>query len=437
MKPSGRRVVITGIGTISPLGLTPESTWTALAEQRSGVRQLESLPTDALPVGFGGEAIDFTGKIGEFGDLPKVQARTIRKALRMMCRECQMGVAAGQRALLDADITEETVDPLRIGISYNSDYMITLPEDLAEACRASRNGEGEFDFSKWAGQGLPQMNPLWQLKYLPNMPAAHLAIFNQLRGPNNSVTMREAGVGAALGEAFHIVAEGRADLMLVGGTGTRIHPTKTVHAFQTEELARNGAPEQASRPFDRDRQGMVMGEGAGALIIESFEHAQARGATVHAEVLGGSYTAAMSRDRVADRRLALANAMRHVLTKTGVVPEDIGHINAHGLGTRQCDIEEAQAINDVFGDRADTLPVTAVKSYFGNLGGGSGFVELGVGVESLKRDALTATLNFETPDAECPVRIAEKDAPAGRVMLKLAVSPQGQAGAVLLTRYEG
>ena len=219
------------------------------------------------------------------------------------------------------------------------------------------------------------------------MPASHVAIFNDLRGPSNSLTLREAGSNLAVGEAFQIIRRGHADAMVCGATGTRLHTMKLMHTVTQEEVAAgNGDPAKVSRPFDRQRTGMVLGEGAAAIVIEELDGALARGATIYGEIVAAASRAAAAAGYlrsgsagsrlIAQRKTALANVMRALLHESGCRPEQIDHLHAHGLSTRSCDAEEAQAIVEAFGPRAAALPVVAAKSYFGNLGAGSGMVEL-------------------------------------------------------------
>ena len=214
------------------------------------------------------------------------------------------------------------------------------------------------------------MSPLWLLKYLPNMPASHLAIYNDLRGPNNSLTLREAAANVALGEAFQIILRGSADAMLAGATGTRLHCMKIVHSLQQEELAcGDGDPARVSRPFDRDRTGMVLGEGAGAVMLEELGQAQARGATIYGEVLAAASSSVVARKLIARRQQAITNVLRAVLAAGQATPEQVGHLHAHGLSTRSCDVEEARAIHGVFGGRTQArsrwLPPRAISATWG------------------------------------------------------------------------
>jgi len=431
MVGSNRRVVITGLGLISPLGNSADSLWNALVERRSGVGPIQSFSTTYLPTSFAAEARDFTGSIDNFGPLDGEKKKAIRKGLKVMCRECQMGVAASQLALADARLGGN-VDPERIGVLFGSDYMMTMPEDFTAGVRRCIGPDGKFDFRRWAAEGMPQLTPLWLLKYLPNMPASHVAIYNDMRGPNNSLTLREASSNLALGEAFRTIQRGHADYMVAGATGTRVHPMKMVHVVSQEEVAGNGTdPTRASRPFDLARSGMVLGEGAGALVLELLDVAQRRGARIYGEFLGSGSSSVADRQSIAHRDQALINAIRSALADAGLQPADIGHINAHGLSTRTSDIDEARALRTVFGQRIP--PVVAPKSCFGNLGAGSGVVELIASLVALERGHLFPVKNFETPDPECALPVVrDVETPASPNVLSINVTPQGQAAAVIV-----
>lgn len=428
---SERRVVITGLGLISPLGNTAASLWQALQTGRSGVDRLTFFPADYFPMSFAGEARCFTGAIDDFGPLEGEQKKAIRKGLKTICREAQMGIAAAQRAMFDAGLTQGKFDPQRTGSVFGSDYMVSDPQEFADPVRQCRGPEGTFQYSRWALEGLPKMNPLWLLKYLPNMPAAHLAIYNDLRGPNNSLTQREASANLAIGEAMRYIARGSADIIISGATGTYVHPTKTIQVTLQQELAGNGAePAQASRPFDRNRSGMVLGEGAGAIVLESLESAQQRGATIYGELLGAASATVLDRNRVARRGQALENVMRGALRDAGATPQEVGHIHAHGVSTHSGDREEARAIAALFGPPAKQPPVTAAKSYFGNLGAGSGVIELIASLLALRHGELFGVLNYQTPDPECPVAVAKQGSSPGKTFLSANVTMQGQASCV-------
>jgi len=429
-----RRVVITGLGLVSPLGITPEAMDDALIARRSGVARLQRIPPEGLPIAFGAEAGDFNAEIDDFGPLEKTLQRTIKKGTKLMCREIQMGVAAAQRCLVDAGLTVSLRDPERTGVTFGSDHIMTVPEEFTAGIRKCLDESGRFQFPRWGDLGISNVDPLWLLKYLPNMPASHIAIYNDLRGPSNSITSREASSCLAIGEAFTTIARGSADAMIAGATGTRVHALRTVHVLLQEEVARGEDPVSLSRPFDLHRSGQVLGEGAGALLLEELTHARNRNARILGEVIGHGSSAVLSRRGEALPRDAFRNAMRQALGVAGIPPDQVGHINAHGLATRGGDQAEAQAIHDLFGDRG--VAVTAAKSYFGNLGAGGSVVELIASLLSLRSGKLFPTLNYLAPDPNCPVRVVTRDdEEPGKICLKLSISPQGQAAAVIVRQW--
>ena len=427
------RVVITGMGLITPLGNDLESLWKHLTEGISGVQEIQSLPADGLPTHVAAEAREFTGAIDNYGELDKAAKRGIKKGSKMMCREIAMGVAAAQHALSHAQLSQDDRDPTRTGVVYGSDYIMTLPQEFADGVRRCLDEDQQFQYDRWAEEGLPKVDPLWLLKYLPNMPASHIAIYNDLRGPNNSITLRESGSNLAIGEAYHTISRGDADAIVAGATGTRVHPLRTVHVALQEELADGDEPGKLSRPFDKDRQGMILGEGAGAVLLERLDVAKRRGATILAEVVGHSSSTVMDRDGTPHTGRAIGNVLSQSMKSAGITVDQLGHVHAHGLSTRQGDAEEATALAELIGERT---PVVAAKSYFGNLGAGSGVVELISSVMAMNRNQLFPILNYETPDPACPIRAAQAGDPPGDCFVNLNVTPQGQAAAVAIRAYQ-
>jgi 3-oxoacyl-[acyl-carrier-protein] synthase II len=432
-----RQVVITGAGLVSPLGNSATGLLEALSSGTSGVSEVEGAPPEHASIKYAAAARDFSGHINDFGPLDTAQKKTIRKGLKVMCREIQMGVAAAQLALSNAGIEAGQLQPERSGVVFGSDYMLTRPEEYVEGIRNCMDGEKAFDFNRWGDEGLPKVTPLWLLKYLPNMPASHIAIYNDLRGPSNSITHREASSNLSLAEAFCTIVRGSADLMIAGATGTRVHPIRALHMAMQEEVALGDDPSRLSRPFDANRSGLVMGEGSGAVVLEWIEHARARNALILGEVIGYASSSVLDRHSSADRKQALLNVIRLSLRSAGVAPDQLGHINAHGLSTRRCDAEEAQAITAVFGDRDTPIPVVAAKGHFGNLGAGSGTIELIASLMAMQRGTLFPVLNYETPDPECPIAVVAQDGqvPTGDSCLNLNVTPQGQAAALLVRKF--
>jgi 3-oxoacyl-[acyl-carrier-protein] synthase II len=433
---ASRRVVITGMGLVSPLGNSPDALWDGLTSSRSGIARFQSLPADALPTPFGGEAGEFTGDIQQFGPLEKTVQRNIKKGLKLMCREIAMGVAAAQLALTDAGLAPGKYDPERTGVLFGSDYIMTTPDEFVAGIRRCIDEQGEFHFQRWGGEGMQEVTPLWLLKYLPNMPASHIAIYNDLRGPSNSITLREASSNLAVGEAVTTVARGAAETVVAGATGTRVHPVRTMYVQMQEQMADGTLdPPAACRPFERRRTGMVLGEGAAALILEDLEFAQARGANILAEVVGAGSSAVRQPDGIADYEESIFNALRAAMNNASMTAGDVGHVCAHGLSTLKCDLEEARAIHRLFDGRA--IPVTAPKSNIGNLGAGGGLVELIASVKALQAGRLYPTLNYDEPDPQCKIHVARGDEESGDSFLNVNITPQGQASAVAVKRFGG
>jgi len=438
-KPS-QRVVITGMGVVCPLGRDLDTLWTNLLERKSGVSALDCLPENGLDVRFGGQAKCFTGDIDNFGPLEKSLQRAIKKNQKVMCREIEMGVAACQMALAHSGLSDPaTRNPERSGIVYGSDYILTRPEEFADGVSACFDANKVFDMKRWPTEGRIKVNPLWLLKYLPNMPASHVAIYNDLRGPSNSVTIREASSSSSITEAVATIRRGASDVMLAGATGSRLEPLRALHFSLSEKLARDRSdPSEMSRPFSADRDGSVLGEGAGALVLESLEHAVARGAKIWGEVVAGVGSAVGNRFEGKDRdfiRLATQNILTVLTAKAAESDLDLTgedwHIHACGKSEVDSDRSEAHGIFDSLGDKR--VPVRAAKSYFGNLGAGSAAVEIVASCLAMEHQKLFPILNCDPLDAQCPIRVTDSDGP-GNAFVSLSYSTQGQASGVLVRR---
>ena len=420
------------MGTVSPLGIGVDTFWRALAAGQSGISVVEQLEYTALPNNVGGEVKDFT----EAG-ARKTLLKPVRKMVKVMCREIQLGVAAASLALENSGIDLDQEDRSRIGVEYGANHMHSPPDVLSGGCYACVDEtDKRFVYEQWGTAGLGGMEPLWLLKYLPNMPACHIGIYADAQGPNNSLTLAEASGNAALGEAYRIIGRDSADVMIAGSTGTRVHAIKCIHTALWDELAESpdSPPETWCRPFDKNRNGQVAAEGAAAFLLEEESHAQNRGATINGTILGAGSSCAVSRDGTPRLRDALANAMRASLKDARLSPEEVGHINAHGLGERAEDVEEAQAIQIAFGDYAKHVPVTALKSYFGNSGSGCGTLELAGSLCSLREGVILPTLNYESPDPDCPLNVVRDEplATTNKVFMNVNVTVNGQASALVV-----
>lgn len=428
-----RRVVITGMNVITPLGNTIEQLWDALSAGRSGVRRLTQLDAAQPTFTYGAIASDFSGKIDDFGELAPPLKKAIRKGLKLMCREIRMGVAASQLAMQHADFGPDEYESERTGVVFGCDHFVTIPDEFCDAIQACVNGKG-FEFGRWGTAGLQEVTPLWLLKYLPNMPASHVAILNDLRGPNNSLSYREPAANAAVAEAFTTIRRGSADRMVAGATGCSVGPIRSLHFSFQSEVALNGeSAATACRPFDLGRTGTVAGEGAAAILLEDRDMAIKRGATIYGEVLGHGSSVVLDKNSVADIRKSVCNSMKGAMRVANLTPDQIGHVHAHGIGTQHADREEALGIRDALGDAADNVPVTAAKSYFGNLGASSGLVELIASMIAIEKKQLFPILNCQSPDPACPIHVAQNGSTKpGNNVLNVNFSPSGQSSAILV-----
>jgi 3-oxoacyl-[acyl-carrier-protein] synthase II len=413
-----REIVITGAGVVSPIGIGPDRFWQSLCDGRSGVRRVAVFEACQRPA-MGAEVCDFD---------PKQYVRP-RKSLKVMSRDIQLAFAAADMAYADSGLAARPLDPERVGVVFGADMIACELPELAAAYRPCIR-DGHFDSSLWAARAMPELYPLWMLKYLPNMPACHIGITEDVRGPNNTIVMSEVSSLAAITEAARVIERGQADAIITGGVSSRVHPMIWVHQQELQYSQRADDPAAACRPFDARRDGMINGEGSAAFVLESRTGAEARGAKIYARVLGFASTFEPRRNGQPLRGLAIRNAVRQTLAAAGVRPDQVSYVNAHGMSTTHDDQIEAQAIRDTLGD----VPVTAPKSYFGNLGAGAGAVELMASVLGFPGGSAPPTLNYEYPDPQCPVNVVHGGplSRPGPIVLKLSHSISGQSVALLL-----
>jgi 3-oxoacyl-[acyl-carrier-protein] synthase II len=408
------------LGIVSPIGVGRAAVWDAIVARRSGVRMQPLLAEAGWIAPFGGDVSDFDPK----------ELIQPRKSIKVMSREIQVASAAAELAWQDAGLGEATLDPDRFGVVGAAGVMYCDLEELRIPF-VEWIKQQDFDIHRWSRSAMGELYPLWMLKYLPNMPACHIGIRYDARGPNNTIAEGDISSLLALSEAADVIRRDQADVMIVGGTGSRINLSDLMW-HRGARMACNGKadPAQICRPFDAERSGMVCGEGAAQIVLESREFAARRGANPLARVAGISTrteSAAVGQQPTGD---AIRRAIRAALAVAGVEPSEIGHVNAHGLSTREDDPIEARAIRDTLGD----VPVTAIKSFFGNLGQGSGMVELAVSLMALEKGVVPPTLNFKTPDPDCPVNVVtEMQAASKRAFVKLSHNVTGQAAAVIVT----
>jgi 3-oxoacyl-[acyl-carrier-protein] synthase II len=373
-----RRVVITGLGTVNPLGLDVVTYWKALCHGRSGIGPIEQFDTSAFKVHFGGEVKNFT---------PEVVLDA--KAVRRLDRFAQLAMVAGLAAVHDSGIDLNREDPYRLGVIVGSGI----------------GGLNEFEeqHGRYLSGGPGKISPFVIPKMIANAAAGNLSIHLGWCGPNTAVSTACASAANAIGDALRAVQWGYADVMLTGGSESTITPMCLGGFTSARALSmRNDNPQAASRPFDKDRDGFVMSEGAGLVVLEELEHARRRGARIYAELLGcGSTADAYNITAPHPDGSGAARAMLLALKDARLDSEDIQYVNAHGTSTELGDAAETKAIKHVFGQHAHKLAVSSTKSMTGHLLGASGGIELIACVLSIQTGVIHPTINYQTPDPDC------------------------------------
>jgi 3-oxoacyl-[acyl-carrier-protein] synthase II len=375
-----QRVVITGMGAITPVGNSVKETWDALKAGRSGIERVTSFDADAWPCQIGGEVKGFDPR-----------AHFPRETIRMMSPASQLAVVAAGQALQDAALDIQSVDGDRVGVVIGTAGGSTIQETEEGARRL-------------VGQSGGKVSPLRALRVWPNMPAYFVAQTFRIRGYNSTVCTACAAATQAIGDAAEVIRRGEAEVMLAGGAESVISPMVlagfcAMHALATSY---NDQPHRAMRPFDADREGFVAGQGSALLLLESLDHALRRGARIHAEILG--YGVSNDGFHIIEpdpRGTGAALAIRRALQSAGIGVDQIDYINAHGTSTPLGDAAETLAIKSVMGERAYRIPISSTKSMIGHAMGAAGAIEAVACVMTLREGLIHPTLNYETPDPAC------------------------------------
>jgi 3-oxoacyl-[acyl-carrier-protein] synthase II len=417
---------------VAPNGVGKDAFWSACLNGQSGIRHIQSFDATNHPVKIAGE-VDFNVE----SYMPDEQ----RKTVKVMGRASRFAVGAAALALRDSGLDMDNENPERVGVVMGAGLIPIEMSDIAPILQDTLNEQGQFDPSRLNKNGNSVLFPLWVLKHLPNMAAAQVSMCFNAQGPNNTVTTACVAGTQAVGEAFRLIDRGDADIMLAGGADSRIEPLLLMAYHSLGTLSRaDRAPEEVSRPYDRFRDGFVMGEGAGVLVLEEEERARQRGATIYAEVLGfGSSFDAYSLTKPDPEAKGAARAIKEALREAKVDAKDVNYINAHGTSTRLNDQMETVAIKKVFGDGAQLVPLSSIKSMIGHLIGAAGAVEAAALAMTLKHNAIPPTINLTDPDPNCDLDYVPRTAREQPV--KTAVSTSfgfgGQNGALVMRQYVG
>jgi len=394
-----RRVVITGYGVVSPVGIGIDDFWNSLASGKSGVTKVSFF-----------DASQFSSRICAEVKNFEPEKYIDKKKIRRMDRFTQLAFAAAKMAIEDAKLDMEREDPFRVGVIVGSGIggLSTVA------------AEHRVLLEKGPRRVSPFMIPM----LITNIAAGEIAIAYNIQGPNYSLSSACATSNHTVGDALRLIRYGDADVIIAGGSEAAVTPLGLAGFCSAKALStRNDDPEHASRPFDKERDGFVMGEGAGIVVLESLDHALSRGAPIHAELIGyGATDDAYHITAPSPNGESAARAMSNALADGGVTPEEVDYINAHGTSTPLNDKVETLAIKKVFGDYAYKVPISSNKSMFGHLLGAAGVVELIATILSVENEIVPPTINYEFPDPECDLDYVPNKARPKKINVALSNS---------------
>src|SRR5690349_15239882 len=370
------RVVITGIGVVSPIGIGTKPFWDNLLAGQVGVRRIAQFDPSGFACQLAGEVPGY--KISDY--VPK----SYRKATKVMARDIELAVIAADDAFKDAGIESKAytdspaIDGKRFGCNIGAGLISAELNELTAAMQTARADDpdkNKLDLHKWGRDGMGQLTPLWLLKYLPNMLACHVTIIHGLMGPSNTITCAEASSHLAIGEAFRTLQRGKADLAICGGAESRINPMGIIRQALLKKLTetQNDTPEKAVRPFDATADGTVAGEGGGLFILEEFEHAKNRGAKIYAELVG--FAASQDTYKVTEPSPtghSYGKAVENAIKDAKLSPENVDVVIPHGLGIPSHDRAELKGLRNALGADLERVAMAPIKAQIGNLAAGSG-----------------------------------------------------------------
>lgn len=409
-----KRVGITGIGLVTPVGNDTASSWQAIRDGQSGVAPITTFDASRHDV-------RIAAVVKDFNALDYLDRKEVRRTERFI----HFAVAAARQAIDDSGLD-----------------VASMPDDVGIVIGSGSGGLQvmEDQFRVLFEKGPDRISPFFITQMVTDMAAGYVSMMLGARGPNFATVSACATGANAIGESFEMIRRGDAKAMLAGGTEAGV-TSMTVAAFDTMHALsrRNDEPARASRPFDNDRDGFVIGEGAGVLVLEELDHARQRGAHIYAEVIGYAATSdAHHITEPAPGGAGLARALRRAIAKAGISHDQVGYINAHGTSTRYNDRDETAAIKSVFGEQAYNIPVSSTKSMIGHLTGAAGGVEIGITALSLHNGILPPTINYETPDPECDLDYVPNTARKSdiRVAISNSMGFGGHNAVVVLAKPE-
>lgn len=413
-----KRVVVTGVGLVTPIGIGKEEFWNNLIAGKSGVGLITQFDTEGFGAKIAGEVKDFD--FGNYGD---------KKEAKRMDRVTQFAVAAAKMAVEDAKFDLKSVDPVRAGVCVGSGIggIHTFLEQSL----------------KYGEKGPSRISPFFIPMEIPNMPAGQISIALGFKGPNTAIITACATGTNCIGDALRTIQYGDADVMIAGGTEAAISPVAVAGFDNMKALSRNNEePEKASCPFDKKRNGFVMGEGAGVVLLEELEHAKARGAHIYAELIGFGMNADAYHITAPDPSGEMpAACMLQAIKDAGVKPEDVNYVNAHGTSTHRNDLNETLACKKIFGEHAYKVAISSNKSMTGHLLGAAGGVEAIATVMTIENGIIPPTINYEDPDTEEGLDLDYVPNVARKADVEVAISNNfgfgGHNASIVFKKYKG
>ncbi len=414
-----KRVVVTGLGALTPIGNTYQEYWQGLKEGKSGAAPITKFDTSLFKTKFACEVKNF--EIGNFMD---------RKEARKLDLFAQYAMVSAEEAVKDSNLPLQELDPDRVGVIWGSGIggLITFSEEVKS-------------FAK--GDGTPRFNPFFIPKMIADLSAGHISIKYGFRGPNFTTVSACASSTNAIYDAFTYIRLGKADVMVTGGSEAAVAEAGVGGFNAMKALSeRNDSPETASRPYDKERDGFVLGEGAGALILEEYEHAKKRGAKIYAEVVGGGMTAdAYHITAPHPEGLGITKVMQNALDEAGITAADVDYVNTHGTSTPLGDLGEIKAIQRVFGEHAYKLNISSTKSMTGHLLGAAGAIEALACIMAINESIIPPTINHFTDDDGLDPKLNLTFNKAQKREVNIALSNTfgfgGHNFSIILKKYKG
>ncbi len=435
---SAARVVVTGLGAVSPLGLSAEETWAGLCAGRCGIRRIQAFDPTGFPCELAGEVPGYR--------IQDRVPRTYRKSIKLMCRDIELAVMAAGEAIVASglvtkgiDAEKVNIDPTRMGINVGAGIICCDLVEIAPAIAASTT-EGRYDLHQWGQEGMELLTPLWLLKYLPNMLACHIGIIHDIQGPSNTITCSEASAHLAIAEAAQVIARGAADIAVAGGAEAKVNQLMMLrqHLIGRAVSTRTGEPETICRPFDAQACGAIFGEGAGMIVLESLDHARSRHARILAEIagVGHSHSLNPAYERLEPDGQGIRIAVEKAMADAEIGPQDIDLVIPHGTAIPADDLAEAQGLESALGPATKKIPIWPTKSMLSTTGAASGALDVIAAVRAIVEGVIPPAKNFDSPAPGCRLNVltARRESRI-RHVLSCSYTHGGQTAAVVLKAF--